>query len=41
MRVERRWSPHMWEFMHGKLGEEIDGLLYEQPALLISQEFAG
>ncbi len=40
MRLERRLSPVMWEYMHGSLREEIDALLYEQPDLLISQEFA-
>ena len=40
LRLERRWSPQMWEFMHERLGDEIDALLYKQPALLMSQEIA-
>ena len=40
LRLERRLSPAVWEFAHEQLRLEIDGMLYERPALLISQEFA-
>ena len=38
--LQRTWSSHMWEFMHDDLSLEIDGLLYNEPHLLLSREYA-